>query len=289
LRKKVVSGTMLALFLAGILIVGSRVASAVEESSSSAGHDVAVVNVVPSKTVVAQGYYLPTNVTVENKGDFAETFNVTAYYSNGTLTPEQWETFWSRGDVNRDGYIDDIDFGLFWDAYDSKPGDWNWNPDADFDKDGDVDSWDSYIVSGGYGLDIWTYFHILGGRIGNSTVNDLLPTNSITFVFLWNTTDVPQCNYTISAKATRVPGETNTTDNTFIDGKVQVKITGYIVGDLDGDGDVDSTDFYLFSGKYGSEEGDEIYDAKCDFDCDGDVDSFDFYLFSGKYGQSIYD
>jgi len=152
LRKKAVSGTMLALFLASMLIVGSRVALTVEESSSSAEHDIAVVNVVPSKTVVAQGYYLPTNVTVESQGDFAETYNVTAFYSNGTLAPEQRETFWRRGDVNRDGYIDDIDYSLFLDAYDSILGDWN--PDADFDKDGDVDPDDFYIFSRNYGKTI---------------------------------------------------------------------------------------------------------------------------------------
>jgi len=42
-------------------------------------HDVAITYVMPSKTVVGQGYNLNINVTVANQGDFAETFNVTAY------------------------------------------------------------------------------------------------------------------------------------------------------------------------------------------------------------------
>ena len=39
--------------------------------------------------------------------------------------------------------------------------------------------------------------------------------NSTTITFTWNTTGVPYGNYTISAIATPVPGETNITDNTY--------------------------------------------------------------------------
>jgi hypothetical protein len=50
--------------------------------------DVAVTNITPSKTVIGQGYNMSVNVTVENQGDFTETFNVTVYVrapdTNGT-------------------------------------------------------------------------------------------------------------------------------------------------------------------------------------------------------------
>jgi len=42
-------------------------------------HDVAVVNVLCFKTVVCQNYSTFAYVTVENQGDFIETFNITAY------------------------------------------------------------------------------------------------------------------------------------------------------------------------------------------------------------------
>jgi hypothetical protein len=42
-------------------------------------HDVAITDVTPSKTIVGQGYSLNINVTVENQGDYTETFNVTLY------------------------------------------------------------------------------------------------------------------------------------------------------------------------------------------------------------------
>jgi len=42
-------------------------------------HDIATTNVTPSKTVVGQSYSMSINVTVENQGDYTETFNVTFY------------------------------------------------------------------------------------------------------------------------------------------------------------------------------------------------------------------
>jgi hypothetical protein len=45
----------------------------------AARHDVAVVGVHPSKTIVGQGFSMHINVTVTNQGDFTETFNVTVY------------------------------------------------------------------------------------------------------------------------------------------------------------------------------------------------------------------
>jgi len=47
-------------------------------------HDVAVIDVLPLKTVVYQGYSVSINATVENQGDYTETFNVTVQYD---LTP----------------------------------------------------------------------------------------------------------------------------------------------------------------------------------------------------------
>ena len=58
-------------------------------------HEVAVTDVVPSKTVVNQGYSTSMNVTVENRGDFDETFNVTLY-ANTTSIATQTVTLTSR-------------------------------------------------------------------------------------------------------------------------------------------------------------------------------------------------
>jgi len=56
-------------------------------------------------------------------------------------------------------------------------------------------------------------------------------------------------------------------------------------GDLDGDGDVDSFDFGIFSGAYGSQMGDPNYNPIADLDYDGDMDPDDFIIFAGNYGK----
>jgi hypothetical protein len=63
---------------------------------------------------------------------------------------------------------------------------------------------------------------------------------------------------------------------TTVDGFFNNKITG----DIDGDHDVDPTDFWLFAGKYPS---DPALDPLVDLDHDGDIDPTDFWLFAGKY------
>jgi hypothetical protein len=48
------------------------------------GHDIAVVGLIPLKTVVGQGYNMNIAIFVKDYGMFSETFNVTAY-ANATL------------------------------------------------------------------------------------------------------------------------------------------------------------------------------------------------------------
>jgi len=107
--------------------------------------DIAVTNVIASKTLVGQGYPISINVTVRNQGDYTENFTVTAY-ANTT-------------------------------------------------------------------------------RIQTKTVT-LTSGNSITVTFTWNTTGFAKGNHTISAYVTPIPHETDTTDNTFINGWVFVTIAG---------------------------------------------------------------
>ena len=52
-------------------------------------YNTATINVSPSKTVVGQGYTVNINVTVTNKGEFTETFNVTLYANTTTIETRQ--------------------------------------------------------------------------------------------------------------------------------------------------------------------------------------------------------
>jgi len=58
------------------------------------------------------------------------------------------------------------------------------------------------------------------------------------------------------------------------------------VGDADVDGDVDSNDFYVFSGCYGMSIENPSYNPSADFNEDGSVNSEDFYILSGNYGKT---
>lgn len=65
------------------LALSSCVAVAQPESLNPV-HDVAIVNLAVSKTIVGQSYVVYINVTVENQGDFSESFNATVF-ANSTL------------------------------------------------------------------------------------------------------------------------------------------------------------------------------------------------------------
>ena len=229
-------------------------------------HDVAIINVVLSKTIVGQGCCMFINVTAQNHGAFTETFNVIVYHDKLAVpTPDQQEIFWSMGDVNRDGYIDDIDANLIAAAFGSEPGDPNWNPDADLNQDSIVDLFDATICGSNYGRNIWTYFELSPPPIGKQTLA-LTSDTSTTITFLWNTIGVAKGNYTISAYAAPVRGETDTTDNTLTDGWVYVSVPGDITGPTPGvpDGIVNMRDIGYICNHFGTTPTSPNWNPNCD-------------------------
>jgi hypothetical protein len=163
-------------------------------------HDVAVTNVTTSKTgctplpTVGKGYTAKVYVTVENQGDFNETFTVTAY-ANLTV-------------------------------------------------------------------------------IDSAVVNDLTPDSNTTLTLTWDTTAFAKGNYTISAYATPVPSETDTIDNTFIDGSVLVTIAG----DANGDRTCDMADISMMIDAFMTTPGNAKWDPNCDVNDDDSVDMADISI-----------
>jgi len=51
-------------------------------------HDVAITDLIPSKTVVGQGLTVKMDVSILNKGNFTETFNVTVYANSTSITSQ---------------------------------------------------------------------------------------------------------------------------------------------------------------------------------------------------------
>jgi len=77
---------------------------------------------------------------------------------------------------------------------------------------------------------------------------------------------------------------TGEADGTSFEGTDTVKVL--LPGDADDDGDVDSNDFYIFSGCYGISIENSSYNPSADFNQDGYINSEDFYILSGNYGKT---
>jgi len=103
---------------------------------------------------------------------------------------------------------------------------------------------------------------------------------SITVTFAWNATG-PYGNYTISATAGPVAGETNTGDNTRSDGTVLITIPG----DINGDFNVSLADLVLLANAYGSMPGGPKWNPNADLNGDGVVGLQDLVIMANHYGQ----
>ena len=120
--------------------------------------------------------------------------------------------------------------------------------------------------------------------IGIQTVTNLAAGVRETLIFNWNTIGFSYSNYTISAVADTVLGETDTADNIYTDGTVLVTIPG----DVNGDRTVDIFDIGTVSAHWypGPPMGPLGYDANADINDDGAVDIFDVGIASAHWGQS---
>lgn len=118
----------------------------------------------------------------------------------------------------------------------------------------------------------------------NYTTITLASGNCTTLTFTWNTTGVTYGNYSISASAAPVPGETHTADNTLTDGWVVVTIPG----DIDGNYKVNHKDLLLLASAYGSEVGGPRYIPEADIDCSSKVDHKDLLILAANYGMQAF-
>jgi len=106
--------------------------------------------------------------------------------------------------------------------------------------------------------------------------------NSTTITFTWNTSGFAKGNYTISAYAWPVLGETDTSDNTFVDGLIKVSCAG----DLNGDYVTDGQDYQLVKKAVPSSPGSPRWNPNADLNDDGIVDGQDFQTVKNNIGQS---
>jgi len=116
--------------------------------------------------------------------------------------------------------------------------------------------------------------------------------NSTTLTFTWNTTGVAKGNHTITAKATQLPYETDTTDNTLTDGWIIVAMVGDLTGP-DGypEGKCDMRDVYVVARAFGSHPNHPRWNPNADITGpqglpDEKVDMRDIYVVARNFGKT---
>jgi len=133
-------------------------------------------------------------------------------------------------------------------------------------------------------FDVWTELS-LGlpppFKVGPLTVASLAPGETTTLTFNWNTTEASYGNYTVTGVVEAVLGETDTADNTLINGIIYVGIPG----DINADGKVDMKDIGNICMAYGSYPGHPKWNPNADINDDGKVDMKDIGIACMHYGQ----
>jgi peptide/nickel transport system substrate-binding protein len=109
-----------------------------------------------------------------------------------------------------------------------------------------------------------------------------------TLTFLWNTTDVPEGNYTIAAFVIPILDETNTANNIYVNGTVTVTISG----DVTGEGMCDMQDISIMIDKFMATPSDPRWNdpqypgAHCDVNNDNTIDMADISIAIDHFMQT---
>jgi hypothetical protein len=118
----------------------------------------------------------------------------------------------------------------------------------------------------------------------------LLSESSTNITFVWNTSTFIKGWYTVSAYAQPVPDELNITDNTYVDGIINVTIPG----DISGNFWVQLADLVLLANAYGTQAGSEPqgtglhqWNPNADINNDGQVSLSDLVILATHYGQKM--
>jgi hypothetical protein len=215
-------------------------------------HDIAITSVKVSKDNVFIGDTLQINVTVANKGNISESFNVSAYYNSslieshlvGALAPSDQTTLtfvWNTSQVSEGFYQISASAPL---PTDTTPADntfydgtvqvkakpthdiaiLNVQPSTNTAYIGDTIDITVTVKNLGdtpENFNITAYYN--STKIQTIQVNNLQPQAYQTLTFHWNTQDTTTGNYTISATATPITGEENLENNNYTDGTIQIK------------------------------------------------------------------
>jgi hypothetical protein len=116
--------------------------------------------------------------------------------------------------------------------------------------------------------------------IGTQGIVNLPPGNQTVVTMLWNTTGYTIGNYTLSAYAAPVPGETNIGNNNYTDGIVKVAI----VGDINGDDIVNMKDIGPAARGFMTTPGVPFWNPNADVTDDHLINMKDIGILASRFG-----
>jgi hypothetical protein len=126
---------------------------------------------------------------------------------------------------------------------------------------------------------VTAYANAMG--IGSQQVSGLNASCGMVLRFAWNTASLVYGNYTVSAYAQPVAGQTDMSGNGFTLGTVKVTIPG----DINGDFKVSLSDLSLLAKAYGTTPASPKWNPNADINSDGKVSLSDLSLLAKHYGQ----
>jgi hypothetical protein len=119
--------------------------------------------------------------------------------------------------------------------------------------------------------------------IGTAHIDNMGTSQSLTLQFNLDTSSLQPCHtYPISAQATPVPYEYNTTNNALVDGDLKVRL----MGDLNGDGKVNLIDYFEAALAFGSFPGHPHWDPAADLDRNLRINLVDIFKVAINFGKS---
>jgi hypothetical protein len=119
-------------------------------------------------------------------------------------------------------------------------------------------------------------------EIATKTVINLTASASLVLTFPWDTTPIPKGNYTISAYAPPLVGESNTANNNLTDGWIKETI----LGDVNGDGKVNILDISQVAKAFGSTPADPRWEPNGDLDNNGVINIIDITKVAKEWGKT---
>jgi plastocyanin len=210
-------------------------------------HDIAVTSATPSQTQAAVGSTLSIDVTVENEGNVPETFNATVFYDD---TPIETKT-----DISLGAGLSTV-LTYTWNTTGMNAGTYTLKVQATT-VPGETETSDNTLVNGqvilsthdiavtqvtaaptsvnvgetvyvdvtvlnqGNETEVFSVTAYYDDTVAETETGISLSAGESDVVALsWDTTGVTEGTYEISAEASPVPGETNVTNNRFVDGTV---------------------------------------------------------------------